>query len=77
MLYFKKLLLSAIGITNQTFYRMCKVLIEQWRWEYNTFRPHSSLGYLPPAPVTIEPMPSVSATLQLTVKKKYPVNRLL
>ena len=43
-----------------------KVLIEQWRWEYNTFRPHSSLGYLPPAPVTIEPMPSVSATLQLT-----------
>lgn len=23
-----------------------KVLIEQWRWEYNTFRPHISLGYL-------------------------------
>ena len=27
-----------------------KVLIEQWRCEYNTFRPHSSLGYRPPAP---------------------------
>jgi putative transposase len=30
-----------------------KVLIEQWRKEYNQVRPHSSLGYLPPAPETI------------------------
>jgi len=29
-----------------------KVLIEGWRKEYNRFRPHSSLGYRPPAPVT-------------------------
>ena len=27
-----------------------KVLIEQWRKEYNQIRPHSSLGYRPPAP---------------------------
>jgi hypothetical protein len=27
-----------------------KVLIELWRVEYNTIRPHSSLGYRPPAP---------------------------
>ena len=27
-----------------------KVLIEQWRREYNEVRPHSSLGYQPPAP---------------------------
>jgi len=27
-----------------------KVLIEQWRREYNHVRPHSSLGYRPPAP---------------------------
>ena len=27
-----------------------KVLIERWRKQYNHFRPHSSLGYLPPAP---------------------------
>jgi putative transposase len=27
-----------------------QVLIERWRHEYNTFRPHSSLGYRPPAP---------------------------
>ena len=27
-----------------------QVLIEEWRREYNTFRPHSSLNYRPPAP---------------------------
>ena len=27
-----------------------KVLIERWRVQYNTVRPHSSLGYRPPAP---------------------------
>ena len=27
-----------------------KVLIDQWRREYNQVRPHSSLGYRPPAP---------------------------
>lgn len=29
-----------------------KVLTERWRQEYNTVRPHSSLGYRPPAPTT-------------------------
>jgi putative transposase len=32
-----------------------KVLIEQWRKEYNQFRTHSSLNYQPPVPVTIKP----------------------
>ena len=32
-----------------------QVLIEQWRIHYNTVRPHSSLGYHPPAPETILP----------------------
>ena len=27
-----------------------KVVIENWRKEYNTKRPHSALGYVPPAP---------------------------
>jgi transposase InsO family protein len=27
-----------------------KIIIEQWRHHYNTVRPHSSLGYRPPAP---------------------------
>lgn len=31
-----------------------KVLIERWRQEYNRIRPHSSLGYRPPAPEAIE-----------------------
>ena len=30
-----------------------KVLIERWRHEYNTVRPHSSLGYRPPAPEVV------------------------
>ena len=33
-----------------------KVLIEQWRREYNQVRPHSSLGYRPPAPETRIPV---------------------
>ncbi len=32
-----------------------KVLIEMWRKEYNEVRPHSSLGYRPPAPEAILP----------------------
>jgi putative transposase len=30
--------------------REAQVLLEQWRQHYNTRRPHSSLGYRPPAP---------------------------
>jgi putative transposase len=32
-----------------------QVLIERWRLEYNHSRPHSALGYRPPAPEAIEP----------------------
>lgn len=32
-----------------------QIVIERWRKHYNTIRPHSSLGYRPPAPVTILP----------------------
>jgi len=39
-----------------------KVLIEAWRKDYNQFRPHSALGYRPPAPVTIQPV-IIPATL--------------
>lgn len=35
--------------------REAKILIELWRQHYNTERPHSSLGYRPPAPRTILP----------------------
>jgi transposase InsO family protein len=48
---------SKQGITEQTYYR--------WRREYNTLRPHSSLGYIPPAPEAIEPLPQSSGTTSL------------
>jgi len=32
-----------------------QVVIEPWRVQYNTVRPHSSLGYRPPAPEAILP----------------------
>ena len=35
-----------------------KVLIERWRCHYNTVRPHSSLGYRPPAPEAIQTCPA-------------------
>ena len=42
-----------------------QVLIESWRHHYNAVRPHSSLGYRPPAPETIimPSWPPGSATL--------------
>jgi transposase InsO family protein len=51
-------------LDREIFYTLAeaKVLIASWRWEYNHFRPHSALGYRPPAPLTIEPRP-----LRLTV----------
>jgi len=33
-----------------------KILIEQWRKEYNQIRPHSALSYRPPAPEAIMPV---------------------
>lgn len=42
-----------------------KVLIERWRRYYNTIRPHSSLGYRPPAPETILPRPAVPSYAML------------
>jgi putative transposase len=35
--------------------REAQVLIEQWRVHCNTIRPHSALGYRPPAPEIIVP----------------------
>ena len=42
-------------LEREIFYSLeeAKVLIEMWRKHYNTVRPHSSLGYKPPAPESI------------------------
>ena len=45
-----------------------KMLIERWRIEYNTIRPHSSLGYRPPAPESFQPC---SETVRRSLPKKY------
>ncbi len=39
-------------LNGEIFYtlREAEVLIEEWRKTYNQIRPHSSLGYRPPAP---------------------------
>jgi transposase InsO family protein len=42
-----------------------KVLIERWRRHYNTIRPHSALGYRPPAPEALLSWSQPSATLRL------------
>ena len=46
-------------LNREIFYTLweAKVLVERWRKEYNRVRPHSSLGYRPPAPEAVEPPP--------------------
>ena len=44
-------------LNGEIFYSLkeAQIVIEQWRVKYNTRRPHSALGYRPPAPETIVP----------------------
>ena len=53
-------------LNGEIFYslREAQVLIEAWRRHYNTVRPHSALGYRPPAPETIlhpRPVPAFAS----------------
>ena len=41
-----------------------KTLIERWRHAYNTVRPHSAVGYRPPAPEARQPCVAASASPQ-------------
>ncbi|WP_156032665.1 IS3 family transposase [Parvularcula oceani] len=61
-------------LDREIFYSLteARILIEAWRVHYNTVRPHSALGYRPPAPEATAPastgaprLPSGSATLRL------------
>jgi transposase InsO family protein len=44
-------------LNGEIFYSLkeAQIVIERWRVHYNTVRPHSSLGYRPPAPETTAP----------------------
>jgi len=45
-------------LNGEIFYSLkeAQVVIENWRQHYNTKRPHSALGYRPPAPETVIPL---------------------
>ncbi len=51
--------------------REAKVLIEWWRQHYHQVRPHSALGYWPPAPET-QAVGWPCATLRATPRLNYP-----
>ena len=46
-------------LDREIFYTVAEaqVLTQWWRQEYNHVRPHSALGYRPPAPAAIAPLP--------------------
>jgi putative transposase len=57
-------------LNGEIFYtlREAQVLIEGWRQEYNRVRPHSSLGYRPPAPEAVEwPLGPTRPRMQTTM----------
>ena len=55
-------------LNREVFYTLLevKVLTAQCRQSYNTIRPHSSLGYRPPAPETVLPAYPVPSLAGLT-----------
>ncbi len=56
-------------LDGEIFYTLkeAQIVIEQWRQHYNTTRPHSSLGYKPPAPEAISWPPPQSGSTPPTV----------
>ena len=52
-------------LNGEIFYSLleARLLINRWREHYNTERPHSSLGYRPPAPQTILSSEACSAAV--------------
>ena len=57
-------------LNGEIFYSLAeaKVLIEAWRRHYNTVRPHSSLGYRPPAPEAAAPPLPISGSASLHLR---------
>jgi len=61
-----KHLVADLSLDN-TILKEAQVMIEVWRHEYNTVRPHSSLGYRSPVPATLTLQPSPFQPLVLTL----------
>ncbi|WP_279484015.1 IS3 family transposase [Aureimonas sp. SK2] len=62
-------------LNGEIFYSLAeaRIVIESWRRHYNTVRPHSSLGYRPPAPAAVPwpaapPQPASPATSNVASK---------
>ena len=57
-------------LNGEIFYSLAeaRVLIEAWRRHYNTIRPHSSLGYRPPAPEAATPPSPASGSASLHLR---------
>jgi len=53
-------------LNGKIFYSLkeAQIVIEQWRVQYNTRRPYTSLGYRPPAPEAYHPVISTNAIPQ-------------
>ncbi len=60
-------------LNGEIFYTLheAKVLLERWRWHYNHVRPHSSLGYKPPAPEATLPGGSGVAERSLALQAAH------
>ena len=56
-------------LDGEIFYSLleAKIVIEKWRKHYNTKRPHSSLGGIPPAPEFFHPNLKMLANESLTM----------
>ena len=63
-------------LDREIFYTLqeAKVLIEQWRRHYNRVRPHSALGYRPPAPEAMEIPPLLGRQLPPDLGTELPLN---
>ncbi len=55
-------------LNGEIFYTLeeVRVITEQWRQQYNRIRPHSSLGYRPPAPETMLLTKPISLSAKVT-----------
>ena len=65
-------------LDREIFYALqeAKVLIEQWRRHYNRVRPHSALGYRPPAPEAMEIPPLLGRQLPTDLGTALPLTNI-